>query len=152
MTEPITFSSRTSRFGLPYLFPGQAQKEFYVNEAHALVDALLQPVVEGSANTPPAQPAEGDCWLVDASPTDGWVGHATEMACFQAGSWLFAIPSEGMRVFDRSKNVYRHFRGSWLAPAIVTMPSGGTTIDTEARAAVAALIQALAGSGEIIQS
>ncbi len=151
MTDPINFSSRTSRFGLPYLFPGQAQKEFYVNEAHTLVDALLQPVVEGTANSPPAQPAEGDCWLVDASPTDEWIGHATEMTCFQAGSWLFAIPSEGMRVFDRSTNAYRHFRGSWSAPARVAVPSGGTIIDAEARAAVAALIQALADTGEIIQ-
>ena len=34
MSDPI-FDSRTLRHDLPYLFPGQAQKEGYVNEALA---------------------------------------------------------------------------------------------------------------------
>jgi hypothetical protein len=151
MANPITFTSRTNRFGLPYLFPGQAQKEFYINEAYALLDALLQPVVEGLTKSPPAQPVDGTCWLVDSDPTDAWAGHASELACFQAGTWLFAPATEGMRVFDRSTGVYVQFRDGWVRPATVYPPSGGSTVDAEARTAITSLVQALAASGALEQ-
>lgn len=152
MSVPLTYSSRTSRFGLPLLFAGQAQKEFFINEAFALVDALLQPVIMGEAATPPAQPEEGSCWLVGTDASDSWTGHEGEIACYQAGSWLFAAASDGMRAFDRSRNAFVQYLGGWSAPMVVAAPSGGTTVDTEARLAVAALIEALAASGTIIQS
>lgn len=151
MSNAVTFTSRTSRFGLPFLFAGQAQKEFYINEAYALVDALLQPVVEGIANTPPIPPTEGACWLIDTNATDVWTGHETEIACYQAGSWLFAPAVEGMRVFDRSSGTYIQFLGGWSGPATIAPPTGGSMVDAEARASVAALIQALAGTGVIVQ-
>jgi hypothetical protein len=151
MTTPVTFTSRSSRFGLPFLFPGQAQKEVYINEAHALVDALLQPVIEGVSDTPPVYPQDGGCWIVGSTPTGAWAGHASEIACYQAGSWLFAPAVNHMRVFDRSSSVYLHFNERWSLPATVTAPSGGSTVDTEARAAITALIQALASGGAIMK-
>jgi len=151
MSDPIAFTSRTSRFGIPFLFSGQAQKEFYINEAFALVDALLQPVVEGLANSPPVEPLEGSCWLVDGSPADAWSGHAADIACYQAGSWLFAPAAEGMRVFDRASGAYLQFRNGWSSPETIAPPSGGSNVDIEARAAIASLINALGAGGLIIQ-
>ena len=50
----------SSRFGLPFIMPGQAQKEAYHNEALALVDAALHAcVVEGPTDVVPADPAVG---------------------------------------------------------------------------------------------
>ena len=69
MSDPITFASASPRLGLPLLFAGQSQKEFFVNEAHALVDALLHAAVEGEADAPPSAAEEGECWLVGDAPS-----------------------------------------------------------------------------------
>lgn len=147
MTDPLTFDSSSARFGLPYLFAGQAQKEAFVNEAHALADALLHCAVEGEADAPPADPAEGECWLVGAAPTGAWAGQAGTLACRQQGVWLFVMPRDGMRLLDGASGQERRYRGGWIAPLPPAPPSGGTTIDSEARTAVAALISCLREAG-----
>lgn len=102
MPDPFTFTSTTPRLGLPNLFTAQAQKEFTVNEAFALIDSLLHAVVEGVANDPPVAPLEGECWIVDNLPTGDWVAQAGQIACHQGGNWLFVTPAIGMVIFDKS--------------------------------------------------
>ncbi|HTN14216.1 MAG TPA: DUF2793 domain-containing protein [Devosia sp.] len=127
---------------------GQAQKEFQINEAHALIDALLHPAVEGEASAPPTAPDAGECWLVGSGPSGAWVGHAGELACWSTGTWIFAAPRDGMRLLDRSTGQAKHYRGGgWIAPAAPATPSGGTIVDAEARAAISALIAALGVAG-----
>lgn len=147
MTDPISFTTTTPRFGLPLLFAGQSQKEFYVNEAHALTDALLHAACEGEAAIPPAAPAEGDCWIVGAGASNSWLAMDGRIAAFEAGTWLFVEPNEGMRLFDRSTGQILLYRSGWQRPAAPAAPAGGTTVDTEARAAIAGLIAALANAG-----
>ena len=80
MPDPLTFTSTTPRHSLPYLFSGQSQKELYVNEAHAILDSLLHPAIEGELAAPPTSPAEGQCWLVAPGGSDAWTGHDGEVA------------------------------------------------------------------------
>lgn len=147
MPDPITFDSTSPRFALPLLFAGQAQKESFVNEAHALTDALLHCAIEGEAATPPATPVEGTNWLVAASPTGAWAAQQGKIACRQAGNWLFVVPRDGMRLLDRSSGQEKHYFAEWQVPVAPATVTGGSTIDTQARAAIADLISALRIAG-----
>lgn len=148
MSDPLTFDSATPRHSLPLLFPGQAQKEFYVNEAHALIDALLHCAVEDVADAPPFAPEDGVCWLVGSAPTGAWADQPGKLACRQLGNWLFLPPREGLTVLNSANGqIFRFLGGSWMAPAAPDAPTGGTVIDTELRAAFTALLEALAGAG-----
>jgi hypothetical protein len=147
MNEPISFTSQTPRFGLPILFSGQAQKEFYLNEAHALIDSLMHPVVEGESATPPDAPLPGECWIIGEGAEGAWLGHAGEIACHQSGMWLFAKPVHGMRVFSRAAGSLLFYRDGWSVPESIEVPDGGATVDAEARAAIGELILALKTAG-----
>lgn len=147
MSDPFLFDTTSPRFGLPLLFPGQAQKEMFVNEAHALADALLHGAIEGEAPAPPATPADGENWLVGAPATGDWAGHEGKLACRQAGNWLFVLPRDGMRLLDRSTGQDRRFHGTWRIPEEALEPIGGSVVDAQARAAVLQLIVALKVAG-----
>lgn len=151
MTEPVVFTSASPRFAIPLLFAGQAQKEVFVNEAHALIDALLHPAVEGETDDPPIDPAEGECWLVGAAPNGAWAGHGGKLACRQAGEWVLSTPRDGMRIFDRSTGQDIRYVDGWQRAATPAVPSGGTTVDTEARATITALLTALIDAGVLAQ-
>lgn len=158
----------SARFALPYILPGQAQKEAYHNEALSALDALVHAAVEGpAAAVPPPAPQEGQCWIVAAGASGEWDGQQHKIACWTSGGWRFLTPIPGMKLWDKAAGHWRHWTGSaWsdgrfpaagylvggqqvVGPrvAAVPSPSGGTIIDTEARAAIDALIVALKSHG-----
>lgn len=147
MTQPIEFSSTTARFTLPLLYAGQAQKEFYLNEAHTIVDALLHMVVEDSSGTPPATPVAGQVWLIGAGATDAWAGQDGKIAVHNGNDWIFITPLKGMQAFDKTSNHMLFYSTQWGFAAEPASPSGGTMIDAEARAAIDELITALRSIG-----
>ena len=162
-------SEATNRLGLPFIMQGQAQKEFYHNEALVRIDMALHACVQGERDSPPADPAEGECWLVGASADGAWSGREKSIAGWTSGGWRFLTPVPGMAVRDRSSGLWLQWLGdSWssgeLAATSLTVggkkvvgerqpavpsPSGGTTIDEEARTAIAAVTAALKSHGLI---
>lgn len=150
MTDAL-FESRTPRLALPLLFAGQAQKEGFVNELAARVDALLFLAVEGEASSPPPAPLDGQAWLVGPDPAAEWAGRAGQIAARQAGNWLFAAPVAGMRLFNKATGQDLRFASAWAGPTRPAVPTGGTTVDSEARAAISAVIAALTEAGIVPQ-
>ena len=147
MPEPATFQDTSPRHLLPLLFAAQAQKEVVVNEALSLLDAIVQPSILGEQDDPPADPGEGDCWIVGANAGLAWTGHASALASYSGGDWLFSIPVAGMRVWDQNTRQFIHFDGTWVRASAPTAPNGGSTIDSECRQAITALIGTLQEAG-----
>ncbi len=160
----------TARLALPLLQPGQAQKELFHDEALMLLDLAVQPVVEAvGVDTPPAGPVPGQAWIVGAAPTDGWAGQAGALAGWTDGGWRFVTPFDGASAWSRADRcLVRHDGGAWvvgearvrhvsvggvtvLGPRVAAIPdpAGGTTVDVEARNAVAGILAAMRAHGLI---
>lgn len=148
MPDPL-FDSRTPRLELPLLFAGQTQKEGYLNESSARLDALLFLAIEGEAANPPATPVDGQSWLVASSPGGAWSGEHGKIAIRQGGNWLFAAPVDGMRLLHRASGQEWRYLDGWQVAARPALPAGGATIDTEARAAIAQIVAVLETAGLI---
>lgn len=163
-------SESSARLGMPWLQAGQAQKEVTHNEALALVDLALAAAVEAvGAETPPFEPEEGQAWILGTNPSGAWAGRGEALAGWTGGGWRFVTPFEGLSAWIVAEKLPARFTGgAWVVgearasrllvdglqvvgprrPAI-TAPSGGATVDGEARAALSAMLEALRAHGLI---
>lgn len=117
----------TPHLGLPLLAAGQAQKHVTHNEALAQLDALVQlACLDKDLTAPPANPAEGDRYLVAAaSPTGAWTGLSGQIVRFTDGVWIGAVPANGWRAYLIDEKALYVFDGrSW---ASLSAPSSGPT-------------------------
>ena len=119
-------SDLTPNLSLPYLIAAQAQKHVTHNEALRALDAVVQiSVLDRDLATPPASPAEGARYIVAASPTGAWSGHAGQIAAFQDNAWMFYAPREGWLAWVADENVLlAHDGAAWIAAS-----SGGGVAD-----------------------
>ncbi len=147
MPDPISFPSTTPVAGLPLLIAGQAQKEFFVNQALCLLDALHARAVTASQPSPPPGASDSDCYRITAPATGAWAGREDSIAVLIAGGWHFIAPVSGMALFDRSSDCLLVFRSGWKRAQAPALPTGGTVVDVEARAAIVTLVQALRAIG-----
>ena len=132
----------TANLSLPYIMPQQAQKFVTHNDALRDLDSIVQlSVLDRDLATPPPSPADGDRYLVAASPTDAWAGHDGAVAAWQDGLWLFYAPRPGWRVWVADEAVLITWTGAaWLVTgqSINPAPMVGVvaTADTGNRLAV----------------
>ena len=146
----------TPRLGLKSLMPGQAQKEVTVNECWQVLDAIVGAAVEEPARAdPPAAPVVGASYIVASGATAEWTGHDGAIAAFTLGGWRFVPPTDGLCVLVKSNGeTLRFANGVWsrvLAAPQAAIPdvAGGTTVDSESRAAISAILGALRAHGLI---
>jgi len=107
--------ANSANLALPYLEAAQSQKHVTLNEAVSGLDTLVQlAVLDRDLAAPPASPAEGDRYLVAASPTGAWAGQAGKIAAWQAGAWSFRAPRNGWMawVLDEALPVF-YEAGAW---------------------------------------
>jgi hypothetical protein len=160
----------SARFALPFILPGQAQKEVFHNEALARLDAALHAcIADDPTADAPADPMPGESWIIAAGAGGAWAGKTGQLATWTTGGWRFTSPVPGMAVWNIDAGYRLCWTGSawsdgeWpvstltiggqqvVGPRLETVPSpsGGTIIDVEARAALDAVIVALRTHGLI---
>jgi hypothetical protein len=162
--------SGSARLGLNFLSAGQAQKEFYHNEALQTLDLLTAAAIEeGPRNSPPATPLVGECYIVGDAPTDDWAGRSHCLAGYTSGGWRYVDPIDGMSAYVKATSTWANYRaGSWEVGtlrgaglviggtqvvgsrlAAIAGPSGGSIVDPESRAAIDQILAALRQHGLI---
>jgi hypothetical protein len=106
----------TPRFGLPYIAQGQAQKEVTHNDALNQLDALVDLfLLDRNLSAPPGSPANGDTYLVAASPTGAWAGQAGKLAYSIDGAWRFYSPLKGLIAYVADEQIILIYTGSsWV--------------------------------------
>jgi Protein of unknown function (DUF2793) len=162
--------SATPRLALPFLIPGQAQKELFHNEALQSLDILVAAAVEAMPTaTPPASPVIGNCYIIAGGPTGAWSGHAQQLAGYTSGGWRFLAPRDGMTALVRSNGKTAVYAGGlWeigtlhaskvmidglkvlgARAAAIGGPASGSTVDAEARTAIGLILAAMRAHGLI---
>jgi hypothetical protein len=106
------------------------------------LQALLQGrVLDTTLATPPGAPVDGDAYIVAASPTGAWVGHANHVAVWAAQkatddtntkvpAWEFYTPKAGWMLWDEDSDTFFVYDGAaWGALATgstITLKTDGT--------------------------
>ena len=140
------------------------------NEALQVLDVLVAGAVEGvPLAAPPASPAIGNCYIIAGSPSGAWAGHAQQLAAYTSGGWRFVAPRPGMSAYVVSSGTTAMYHGgAWEVGTLygsqlivdglkvvgsrgsaIAAPTGGTTIDAEARTAISLVLSALRQHGLI---
>ncbi|WP_157015137.1 DUF2793 domain-containing protein [Mesorhizobium xinjiangense] len=106
-------SEQSPNLDLPYIMPSQAQKHVTHNEAIRALDALVQlAVTSRDLQAPPADPIEGERYIVASDPTGGWSDHGGEIAAFQDGAWAFLAPRTGWLCYVGDEGLVAVFDGA----------------------------------------
>lgn len=86
-------------------------------------------VISATLATPPGSPSSGDPYIVAASPTGAWSGHANAIARWSGSVWEFQTPGLGRSVYVEAISFTLRWDGSnWVNPN--TTGAGSLTIAT----------------------
>ncbi|WP_439547274.1 DUF2793 domain-containing protein [Sandarakinorhabdus sp.] len=147
----------TPRLALPLLAAGQSQKDVTHNDALLAIDRLVTLAVESRGVTaPPVSPNTGAVWIVPADGAADWEQAAGTLMHWLGNGWLAQTPRSGQMAMVVDEAVLLVYAGGWhlvrhlAAPAAFAMPSGGVTVDSEARMAIVGLVTVLQQQGLLV--
>lgn len=118
----------TPILGLTELASGQAVPETTVNENTRWVEFFGAggKVLDRGLVAQPASPADGDAYLLTATPTGtNWSGQGGKIALRISTAWEFKTPKEGMRLYVADEDITIVYDGS----AWSTLGGGATSLD-----------------------
>ncbi len=116
--------TETANLALPEIAAAQAQKHVTHNEALRALDALVQlAVLDRTHAAPPGSPAEGARWIVAASPSGAFAGHAGHVAAWQDGGWEFYVPRAGWFAYVVAEGALIAWNGSAWVDALALLTS-----------------------------
>ncbi len=124
----------------------------------------MAPAVEGPPSAePPLSPAGGACYIVGENAVGAWAGKQNSLAAYTSGGWRFIAPRDGLTAFVRGTGEWiTYVNGGWISGevrgsalvlggeqvvgsrgAAIASPTGGSVVDSEARAAIGQVLNAL---------
>ncbi|WP_372095519.1 DUF2793 domain-containing protein [Tistrella mobilis] len=138
----------TPRLGLPLLAAAQAQKHVTHNEALTVLDVLAQIAVKSRSQTlPPANPAEGDAYLIPFGASGAWAWRDGQLALWTAGGWRFITARDGWVVLVEAEQAFVVRRaGAWTATTMLAHSHA----TTEVTGLDAALATRVSKAGDVI--
>jgi len=126
--------------GIVYIAGQQAQPEITHNTALNQLQILQTGVISVALNTPPGSPAQGDTYILGASPTGAWAGRANCLAGYFGTGWVFVpgadssgtqipmgVRHEGLKVYSKADNALYVWSGSAWAASGAGMTNPMTT-------------------------
>lgn len=73
-------------------------------------------VKDRDLTAPPGTPTAGDMYIIAATPTGAWAGHAAEVAIWDGAAWVFGVPRTGWLAYIEDEQKLSIFRaGAWSA-------------------------------------
>jgi hypothetical protein len=132
--------STSADLGISYIAGQQAQPEITHNTALNQIQILQTGVISVALNTPPGSPAQGDTYILGASPTGAWAGRANCLAGYFGTGWVFVpgndssgtaitmgVRHEGLKVYSKADNALYVWNGTAWAAVTTGMTNPMTT-------------------------
>lgn len=157
---------QTLRLGLPLIAAGQSQKDVTHNEAVLALDRIVAlAVVSRTHASPPAAATAGEIQIVPAGGEAAWGQPAGSLMQWQGAGWQVQAPRDGQLALLQDEAVLLVYNQVWqallpvggllisgrpvlaAAPASIAPPTGGATVDIQARAVLSALLSTLLQQG-----
>jgi hypothetical protein len=105
---------------------GDAFGTYFRTALRALDTVLFPYVIDHTLAAPPGSPANGQAYIVAASPTGAWAGHAGAIAVWSTdnpsaptGEWEFYAPETGWIVLSRNGSAQLQWSGSAWLPLVL---------------------------------